>query len=316
MSPRANPASSEIRLQFGVRLVRILFMKLQTECVACIIAQVKNVTNMFHLSQEAQKAAMDDTHAYLARANYEGCTPESMGEIWQMLLRHVDGKDPYAAIKSMCNQEAMKMLPETREKISSAKEPFTVALKYAIAGNLIDYGLEHPVSLEEQNAKIDAIASTAFSIDDSDKLHLALSKASKMLYLGDNAGEIVFDKLLIEQIRSLYFKVDISYVVKGSAVLNDVTRADADEVGMHEVARVIDNGDASPGTVLPRTSESFQRAFAEADVILSKGQGNFESLSGVEKESLFFLFTAKCDTVCVEAGVPKLSIVCMENRVS
>jgi len=290
-------------------------MKLQSECVTCIIAQVKNVTNMFHLSEEARKAAMDDTHAYLAQANYEGCTPESMGELWQILLQHVGGSDPYAAIKSLCNQEAMKMLPETREKIARAKEPFTVALKYAIAGNLIDYGLEHPVSLEEQNAQIDAIAATSFSIDDSDNLRSVLAQAKTMLYLGDNAGEIVFDKLLIEQIRAYYPMIDISFVVKGSAVLNDVTRIDADEVGMHEVAHVIDNGDASPGTVLPRTSEAFQRAFAQADVVLSKGQGNFESLSGVEKENLFFLFTAKCDTVCVEAGVPKLSIVCMENRI-
>ena len=89
-------------------------MKLQPECITCIIAQVKNVTTMFELSEDEKKAAMDDTHAYLAQANYEGCTPESMGELWQILLRHVGEKDPYAAIKSLCNQEAMKMLPATR----------------------------------------------------------------------------------------------------------------------------------------------------------------------------------------------------------
>jgi len=289
-------------------------MKLQPECITCIIAQVKNVTNMFGLSEDARKAAMDDTHAYLAGANYEGCTPESMGELWQILLGHVGGRDPYGAIKSLCNQEAMKMLPATREKILRASEPFNVALKYAIAGNLIDYGLEHPVSIEEQNAQIDAMANPAFSRDDSAKLFAAMSTASTMLYLGDNAGEIVFDKLLIEQIRKRFPALELSFVVKGSPVLNDVTYADADEVGMSDVARVIDNGDASPGTVFARTSEAFRRAFAEADVILSKGQGNFESLSGTEKENLFFLFTAKCDTVCVEAGVPKRSIVCMENQ--
>ena len=290
-------------------------MKLQPECVTCIIAQVKNVTTMFELSEDEKKAAMDDTHAYLAQANYEGCTPESMGELWQILLGHVGGEDPYASIKSLCNQEAMKMLPEAQQKIARAKEPFTVALKYAIAGNLIDYGLEHPVTIEEQNAQIDAIANTTFSIDDSDLLLLALANAKTMLYLGDNAGEIVFDKLLIEQIRKRFPALELSFVVKGSPVLNDVTYADAQEVGMPELARVIDNGDASPGTVLPRTSKAFRSAFAEADVILSKGQGNYESLSGVEKEHLFFLFTAKCDTVCVDAGVPKLSIVCMENRI-
>ncbi len=314
MFPCASRADSFEGLQLLLYFVRILVMKLQPECITCIIAQAKNVTNMFGLSEDKRKAAMDDTHAYLAGANHEGCTPESLGELWQILLGHVGGRDPYCAIKSLCNQEAMKMLPATREKILRASEPFTVALKYAIAGNLIDYGLEHPVSIEEQNTQIDVIAHTAFSRDDSAKLLAAMSSANTMLYLGDNAGEIVFDKLLIEQIRARFPGIDITFVVKGSAVLNDVIRADADEVGMSDVARVIDNGDASPGTVLPRTSEVFQKAFAEADVILSKGQGNYESLSGADKEHLFFLFTAKCDTVCVEAGVPKLSIVCLQNK--
>jgi uncharacterized protein with ATP-grasp and redox domains len=291
-------------------------MKLQSECVTCMIAQVNTVTKLLGLSELVCEAAMRDTHAYLAQANYEGCTPESMGELWQMLQKHLGGNDPYAAIKSMCNQEALRMLPVTREKIAQSNDPLLVALKYAVAGNLIDYGLEHPVTVEEQNAQIDNFARNPFAIDDSEKLKSVLTHAKTMLCLGDNAGEIVFDRLLIEQIRSMFPSVEITYVVKGSHVLNDVTRIDADEVGMHEVAHVIDNGDASPGTVLPRTSEAFQRAFAEADVILSKGQGNYESLSGVQKQNLFFLFTAKCDTVCVEAGVPKLSIVCMENRIS
>ena len=259
---------------------------------------------------------MLDTHAYLARANYEGCTPESMGDLWQILLTHVGGGDPYGTIKSLCNQEAMKMVPATRDKIMRASDPFLIALKYAIAGNLIDYGLERPVSIEEQNQQIDSIASTAFSIDDSDALKDALIGAGTLLYLGDNAGEIVFDKLLIERIRQSYPAIDISFVVKGSPVLNDVTESDAREIGMDAVARIIDNGDCAPGTVLHRTSEAFRREFSAADVILSKGQGNYESLSGVEKAKLFFLFTAKCDTVCAEAGVPKLSIVCMENRAS
>ena len=98
-------------------------MKLQPECVTCIIAQVKTVTNMLDLADAAKDAAMQDTLNYLAGANYEGCTPESMGELWQILLRHVGGGDPYAAIKSLCNQEAMKMLPQTREKIARAAHP-------------------------------------------------------------------------------------------------------------------------------------------------------------------------------------------------
>ena len=290
-------------------------MKLQPECVTCIIAQVNNVTNMLKLSEDVRKAALMDTHAYLANANYEGCTPETMGDLWQILLGHIGVSDPYAAIKSRCNQEAMKLLPETREKILRAKNAFTCALKYAIAGNLIDYGLEHPVSVEEQNEQIDAIAGTAFSIDDSQALLLALAGAKTMLYLGDNAGEIVFDTLLLEEIKRLNPSLDLSYVVKGSAVLNDVTYSDAKEAGVDQIARVIDNGDGSLGTVLSRTSEPFREAFWGADVVLSKGQGNFESLSGEKKENLFFLFTAKCETICAEADVAKRSIVCMRNRI-
>ncbi len=288
-------------------------MKLQPECVACIIAQVKTVTQMLHLPQMKAEAAIQETYDFLKTANYEGCTPESMGDLWQILLCSIGESDPYAAIKSLCNQEAERLVPSTSEKIAHANDPFGIALKYAVAGNLIDYGLEHPVSIEEQNALIDAIASTDFSIDDSVKLRDALHGAKSLLYLGDNAGEIVFDRLLIEQINEQYPQISVTFVVKGSAVLNDATMRDALEAGLDKVSRVIDNGDYSPGTVLLRSSEAFRHEFAASDVVLSKGQGNFESLNEENKENLFFLFTAKCDTICAAAGVPKLSIVCMKN---
>jgi len=289
-------------------------MKLQPECVSCLIAQVKTISEMLNLAQPKKVAVLQETMNYLDSANYDGCTPESMGELWEILMTYMGETDPYAAIKSLCNREAMKMIPSTQNKILLAKDPLDVALKYAIAGNLIDYGLEKPVSIEEQNAQIDAIARTSFVIDDSALLRQALGQAKTLLYLGDNAGEIVFDKLLIQHLLSAYTNLTVSFAVKGTAVLNDVTRNDALEIGMGECARIIENGDGSPGTVLPRTNEAFRQEFAEADVVLSKGQGNFESLGGVSKENLFFLFTAKCGTVCNEVGVPKLSIVCMKNR--
>lgn len=300
---------------FSARSVRILLMKMQPECVSCILEQVKTVTTMLGLDQQEKDAAMQDALNHLANADYEGCTPESMGNLWQVLLTHVKDADPYAQIKTQSNKEAEKMIPATREKIERADDPLTIALKYSIAGNLIDYGLKEPVPLEEQNAQIDAIAHTPFSIDDSALLRQTLRKSKTLLYLGDNAGEIVFDKLLIETIRSMFPQLSIAFVVKGSPVLNDVTYREAREVGMQDVARILDNGDSSPGTVLPRTSEAFRQEFMAADVVLSKGQGNFESLGESGKENLFFLFTAKCDSVCEEAGVPKFSIVCMKNRV-
>lgn len=289
-------------------------MKMQPECESCIIEQVKTVTTMLGLSQQEKDIALQDALDRLASANYDCCTPESMGELWQVLLSHVNDADPYAKLKTLSNLEAQKMIPATREQISRSSDPLSVALKYSIAGNLIDYGLKEPLPLDEQNALIDAVAQTPFSADDSEQLRRALETSKTLLYLGDNAGEIVFDKLLIETIQSMYPHLCVSFVVKGSPVLNDVTEREALEVGMQNIARILDNGDNSPGTVLHRTSESFRREFAAADVVLSKGQGNYESLNEVEKENLFFLFTAKCDSVCAEAGVPKLSIVCMQHR--
>jgi uncharacterized protein with ATP-grasp and redox domains len=251
--------------------------------------------------------------AFLSGADYAGCTPESMGELWELLLRHADSDDPYASVKLLCNSEALKMEQRTREAIRSSGDPFTTALKYAIAGNLIDYGLEHPVTVEEQNRQIDSFAAMRFAIHDSAALKDALKNAKRVLYLCDNAGEIVFDKLLIEQLKRAFPQIEPTFAVKGKAVLNDATRTDALEGGLDSVARVIDNGDGAPGTVLRRTSEAFQAEFAAADIVISKGQGNFESLNNVEKENLFFLFMAKCNSICQVVDAPKMSIICLKS---
>lgn len=289
-------------------------MKLIYECLTCIIAQVLTVAKMLGFSEEKKEAAMRESLAYLSGANYEGCTPESMGELWTLLLKYGDTDDPYATVKSLCNREAMKMESHVRQAIQRSDDPFFCALKYAVAGNLVDYGLEHPVSLEEQNRQVDALAATPFIQDDSASLKSMLKSAKTLLYLCDNAGEVLFDKLLIEEIHREFPQIAITCVVKGKPVLNDVTITDAMEVGLDAVARVIDNGDGSPGMVLHRTSETFRAAYAQADVVISKGQGNFESLLDEERESLFFLFMTKCEAICRMVGTPKLSILCLQNK--
>lgn len=288
-------------------------MKLQYECISCIVAQVLNVTGMLGFNEDDKETAMRETLAYLSRADYEGCTPESMAELWSILLKNSDNRDPYAEIKSRCNTEALKMEQSAREAIRSSVDPFLMALKYTIAGNLIDYGLEHPVTVDEQNRQIDSVVKTPFAIDDSDALRSALKTAKNVLYLCDNAGEIVFDKLMIETLKREFPQIEPVCAVKGSPVLNDATMTDALMVGLDSAARIIDNGDGAPGTVLHRTSESFRSGFSSADVVISKGQGNFESLSGSKKRNLFYLFMAKCDSICKIVNTPKLSIICLKG---
>ena len=134
---------------------------------------------------------------------------------------------------------------------------------------------------------------------DQDGFRQALSKAHKILYLADNAGEIAFDRLLIEQL----LPERVTLAVRGAPVINDATMDDARAVGLHEIVEVIDNGSDAPGTILADCSEDFNRRFAEADLILAKGQGNFETLSD-DHRKIYFLFKAKCPVIAAHVGLP------------
>lgn len=271
---------------------------------------------MLELPEHQRSVLQRDADAFMETADYNETPPGTMVYIWGKLIETLGGTDPYVEIKSRCNREAMLLLPDAKTAIEHAEEPLSLAMKYAIAGNLIDYSLKEPVTVEQQNKRIGEIVHTPFAIDNFDKLRDALQQSKTLLFLGDNTGEIVFDRLFIETILEIYPHLDVAYAVKGRAIMNDVTYDDAFEVGMDHVARIIDNGDGAPGTVMSRVSESFRREFEAADVVISKGQGNFECLGGIDKENLFFLFTSKCVSVCNEAGVPMHSMSCLKNRIS
>ena len=238
-----------------------------------------------------------------------------MGELWQVLTRHADTDDPYRAVKDRCNAEAKKAEAMVREKIQRSDLPFEIALKYAIAGNLIDFAMQGEFSPEEQNARIDALAASPFAIDHSGRLRAALEGAKTLLYLCDNAGEIVFDKQFLMEVKRELPDLRIFCGVRGKPVINDAVLEDAAFAGMGEVATVIDNGDGAAGTVLPHTTPAFQETFRTADVVVAKGQGNYECLGGVDKEALFFLFMAKCKPVATAVGVPPMSVVCLQNKI-
>ncbi len=141
-----------------------------------------------------------------------------------------------------------------------------------------------------------------FAIDHSKELKEAIKTSSTLLFLGDNAGEIVFDKVLIEEIRGLHPQLKVIYGVKGSPIIDDATRDDAAEVGMEEVAEVIANGDDAPGTILTQCSAEMRDLFQRADVVMAKGQGNFETLEEEQRRGLFFLLQVKCSAIAQHIG--------------
>lgn len=227
----------------------------------------------------------------------------SSPEIQQLLNEKFYGiigvDDPFEEEKSISNKEALGLYVRWKNKVIESENPFNLALRLAVAGNIMDYGADGRFDIRRT---IQKVISADFAIDDSLLLKQKIQQAHKILYLGDNAGEIVFDKLFIETIMHN----NVVYAVKGAPILNDVTLKDADEVGMNLVSDVISNGYGAPSTIVRKCSGEFKKIYKEADLIISKGQGNLEGLINQHDPRVFFLLMIKCDVIAelinVKAG--------------
>ena len=218
-------------------------------------------------------------------------------------IRQLLGKDPFKELKCEYNKIALGLYPSLELMVSQSQDSLWTATRLAIAGNVIDFGIYTSVDIE---GAIRKAINHPLAVDEFDIFKNAISEADSILYLADNAGEIVFDKILIEILISMGKKVTV--VVKGSPVINDSTLEDALEAGLIGICEVIDNGSDAVGTILPWTSSTFQKQFENAELIISKGQGNFETVTGIQK-NIFFLFQAKCDVVSKELNLLKGSML-------
>lgn len=284
------------------------------ECFHCDIQQMKKISTFLHLdkSKKAQLTALAQNH--LQVCDMAKTNPEVMQEIWA-LIEHVIGTDnPYKEIKSYYNQRILSMLDRLDALIRKNNPPLEYALKLAISGNLIDFAAKHTFDERTFEETICRLSNTELAIDHSKELFHTMENSRTLLYLGDNCGEIVLDKLFIQLLKEYYPRLQVFYGVRGKPIVNDVTLEDAEEVRMHEAAVVFSNGDGALGTVLHRTSAEFQKCFAAADIVLCKGQGNYEGLSDIHRKNMFFLFMAKCDLIAMPLGIKKMSIVCLKKE--
>jgi len=215
-------------------------------------------------------------------------------------LNHID--DPYLDEKQLSNQIALDLYQVWKPQVIFSEDPFQLALRLAIAGNVMDYAVSQEFDLQ---STIDQVVNAVFPVDHSSSLRDCIRAAGRILYLGDNAGEIVFDKLFIETIMHPY----VTYAVKGGPVINDATISDASFTGMDWVADVISNGYDAPSTIVGKTNPEFRSQFESADLIISKGQGNFEGLMEEKDPRIFFLLMVKCDLIAEKIGVKKGSFV-------
>jgi hypothetical protein len=265
-------------------------------CVPCFQKQAERLFDKYNIPQERRKVLSEQFNDFLFKDGLDKPSPLSAQFLNVLIKKETGIEDLYLNEKSYYNKLLMQRYEALKSDVESSDHPAMMALKYALAGNIIDFGPPHHFDLEKTFSEA---LDKKIAVDDSEALFKAISDAETILYLGDNAGEIVTDKLFIETLGH----PNVIFTVRGAPVLNDITYADAGEVGMHEVATVIDNGFDAPSTLPEYCSDEFRDIFNSADVVISKGQGNFEGLYGqVEKKNIFFLFMVKCEEIARVTG--------------
>ncbi|MCD6129607.1 MAG: DUF89 family protein, partial [Deltaproteobacteria bacterium] len=208
--------------------------------------------------------------------------------------------DPYKEIKKESTEKGLALYPSLKDEVEKSNDKLLTAIRIAIAGNVIDFGVNRNFNIEEE---IDTVLKKDFAIFDYDKFKDYLDKSDEILYIGDNAGESVFDRILIE-----VMKKPVIYVVREMPVINDVTYEDAVQAGIDKVATILSSGTSAPGTVLETCNEEFKEIYRNSKFVIGKGQGNYEGLSD-EKHLIFFLLKAKCWVIADDIGVNEGDIV-------
>lgn len=257
----------------------------------CFVRQATAAARHSGADDATTKRVLRETLGLLGDTDFAVSPPATAAKMYEVIHKLTGDGDPYLAEKQHFNKMAMAMRPQLREMIAASKDPFETAVRLAIAGNIIDFGI---LTVSENRVEETVHNCLACDIDSAaiDRLQDEVRKARRILYLCDNAGEIVFDTLLIERLP----REKVTAVVKGGPIINDALMDDAKAVGLCDMVEVVSNGSAAPGTLLELCSKDFGRRFAEADLVISKGQGNFETLEGMDK-NIFFLFTVKCNVV-------------------
>ena len=280
----------------------------------CNIKQLIKISNFVNASEAQQITASKKLFKMLSEVDFNKSNPEIMGESWKIIVDIYGNDNPYKEIKSFYNNLLLEVYDDIRSIIKESDNPFLTALKIAVIGNIIDFGARHTFSKEEVIKRIKNHQEMSFKKDDSKKFEQSILNAKTILYIGDNCGEIVLDKLFIETLCFLNKEVKVYFGVRGGAILNDVTVEDFNEVKMGEVATCVSSENAIPGTILKDSSKVFNDLFYNADIVIAKGQGNFESLSEVKRNGLYLLLMSKCNYVSSIIGVDTLDFVLIENR--
>lgn len=269
-------------------------MKVVLDCIPCYLKQAMNTLGQTEVPEDKARQILHEILPLIPQLDPQGTPAENSTIVLWKINKLLGVSDPFAKAKKESNDLALDLLPHLKERIRKSSDPLYTALQVSVAGNIIDMGIFKDFDVE---ASVKEALEKKFARDDYSSFKDKLENAHNVMILGDNSGEIAFDKLLAEELVASGVKV--TYVVKESPILNDATQEDADYVGMRDVAYVMSNGSGFLGTVIKDCSEEFRVAFKEADLVISKGQANYESLESTSEAGIhtYFLLRAKCEVV-------------------
>ncbi|MFW6035410.1 MAG: damage-control phosphatase ARMT1 family protein [Halothermotrichaceae bacterium] len=271
-------------------------MKIEYDCIPCIYRQILEAGRMVTDDRQIIRKILNEFARMIPEIKADESAPLVVTRIQNYIKDITDESDPYAEFKEKNIKLALEHYKEVEEIVEKSSDPLRAALVMSAVGNSIDAGVSLEVDIKS-NVK-DAVSS-GFKYSDNDKFKKNLKSADKVLIIADNAGEAVFDRLLIKELDD--FNVEIIYAVRDQAILNDVTLKEAHQIGFGEHCQVISSGCDSPGMILDRASDEFLKLYQETDIIISKGQGNLEGLLGVDRP-IFFLLKIKCNLIAERLG--------------
>ncbi len=293
-------------------------MRTYLDCIPCFFKQALEAARLSDADLKTQRRILDEVARELPKFSLEASPPEMGRIIYNLVKSYIGKEDPYLKIKEKSNQFAMGIVDRLRNKLLNSHDRLLTAIELAIAGNIIDYGVKNTLDVDTELERILSNEQKVIKNEDGrflqyEDFRSVLKKAKRVLYLADNAGETVFDRILLEEIKRTDHKKEMIYAVKEKPIINDALKKDALDCGIDCIAKIMSSGSDAPGTILSLCSDKFLEVYQNADMVISKGQGNFEGLSGT-KRSVFFLLLAKCPVIARDIGCRVGDVILLYHR--
>ena len=282
-------------------------MNIDEACIGCIINQSVKVSDAIKASDKLSKELVSTVQDMSKDFSFEQNPPEIASYVYEKMAEIANKTDLYDEVKEHSTQKAISFIPLLKDKLKESENKLLTATKIAVAGNVIDLAAEVEFDLEDE---LDKIFHTHFSHNDFDKFSDELGKAKNIVILGDNVGEHIFDYMFVGILKELFPEANYTYMVRGNPIINDVTMKEAQECGFDKLCDLVDSGVNTPGFAYTRANAESKKLFDEADLIISKGMGNYECLSPTHRDNICFLLKVKCGVVANSLNKEIGDIVC------